>query len=478
MGGKNDTKKSFSEVQQDLQNKLLANAKALLKSDFGVDADSSWQLEDILNQLALHRFQTRFGFTYDDDPTKCTPPDAIGRITPIAKLCSITDPTSDQAKNYVEQVIFSKVDLSGWAAANAKADLVTLATGLVGVDTDQQWLYSEYVRTFDGAMEDQDSWKVEADLVYVNGSLTEDSLNANLCVIYFMGVYYNIESEAKATRDSLQAEAYNSAKTTTGFSPAITTNQDLQEALSEYGKTVFKNKFGFDYDTTPPDYPTDARTSSITRNAHLCYLPDLDQTNTLPALVKNEIFSGINIGIDSIKNQAIQDVTIEFQTILKAQSAQSWVANYIDNTYGISDPSVNPIRNRGVIFYFFDHKTTNSQVTVSVTYIFYMAIFYEIFPADIALARDLLIDLCNDLILHVEGTTSTSRDVAALKEYLLSYTMKQFKQSFGFDFDFNNPAAPDKKGNTTRSFAMLCNPVSYPPGEDEITKFMTNELFE
>ncbi|KAF8649232.1 hypothetical protein AX16_005924 [Volvariella volvacea WC 439] len=476
MGGGGDTKKSFAEVQQDLQDQLLANAKKLLKTDFNVDADSSWQLEDILYQLAFHRFQDRFKFSFSDDPANCNPPDSIGGVTTVAKLCSITDPTSDQAKNYIEQTIFSKVDLPPWVAANAKADLVTLATGLIGVDTNKQWLYSEYVESFDAAIEDQKSWKVEADLVYVNGSLSEDGLNANLCIIYFMGVYYNIKSEAKATRDALQAEAYSTAKTTTGFASSINTDQNLSDALLEYGKTIFNKKFGFAFGSTPPDYPKDARTPSIAYNGHLAYLPDLDKLNTIPALVKNEIFSGINIGVDSIKTQATADVTAEFQTILKAQSTQSWTINYIDNTYGISDPAINPIRNRGVIFYFYDHQTTASKVTVSVTYIFYMAMFYEIYPAEIALARDLLIDLCNDLIEHIEGESSTSRDVIALQQYLKEYSKKQFQDNFGFDFDSGTP--PDQKGKTVRRFSALCNPTAYPPGADEVTKFMTNELFD
>ncbi|KAF8649230.1 hypothetical protein AX16_005922 [Volvariella volvacea WC 439] len=476
MGGGNDTKKSFAEVQQDLQNRVLDNTRTLLRNDFGINAASSWQLEEILNQIASHRFQSRFGFTYDDDPSRCNPPGSLGAINPIAKLCSITDPLSDQAKYYVEEAIFSKANLPSWVTANAKADIVTLASGFLNADTNEQWEYSEYTKAFDAAIEDQNSWKVRAVFVYVNGSLSEDGLNANLCVIYFMGVYYNTESEAKAARDSLQAEAYTIAQNTAGIGSPIKSDRDLSDVLLKYGKTLFQSKFSFEYGGTPPDYPQDARTSSITYGGYLCYFPDLDEGNTIPALVKNEIFSGINIPIQSIKNQAIWDVTNEFQSLLQVQSKKTWDHVFVGNDYGIHDPSINPIQQRGLIFYFYDSAITEGGVTVSISYIYYMAMFYEIYPPDIKLKRDLLVDLCTNLYQHLSGGSPPSTDALALQEYLTDYAKQQFKQNFGFEYA--NGAPPDQKGKTVRRFSALCNPTAYPPGPDEVTQFMTNELFD
>ncbi|KAF8649234.1 hypothetical protein AX16_005926, partial [Volvariella volvacea WC 439] len=160
---------------------------------------------------------------------------------------------------------------------------------------------------------------------------------------------------------------------------------------------------------------------------------------------------------------AIQDVIAELDAYIKAQSESGklWVWKLDDDTYGINDPDINPIRHRGVIFYFYFYDTTNSGITISVTYFYYMAIFSEVYPMEVQLARNLLVDLCNDL-RQIEGETSTSTDVIALQEYLKEYAKQQFKNKFGFDYDTGTP--PDKKGKTALVFnSRSDNYVPFPP---------------
>lgn len=67
-------------------------------------------------------------------------------------------------------------------------DLANVANIMVGRDTDKQWLYQEYRRTYDARVEDQDTYNCNSLLVYCHGSLIEDGTQAELAIIYYCGV--------------------------------------------------------------------------------------------------------------------------------------------------------------------------------------------------------------------------------------------------------------------------------------------------
>ncbi|KAF8636882.1 hypothetical protein AX16_010938 [Volvariella volvacea WC 439] len=112
MPGSGYTEKLFAGIQPDLQKKLLNSARRLLENDSAravravPDSIPYSELGAFLGAIVSHMFTMRFSYEFNEDPTKCNPPDAVGGIVPFAQLCSITNPLSDQAKNYIEQVIF------------------------------------------------------------------------------------------------------------------------------------------------------------------------------------------------------------------------------------------------------------------------------------------------------------------------------------------------------------------------------------
>ncbi|THU92701.1 hypothetical protein K435DRAFT_862200 [Dendrothele bispora CBS 962.96] len=482
MGGSNDTKKSFEQVQSDLQAQLLNNARALLKKDYNIDVPSTTTLEDTLKLIAINRFKAQFKFDYNDDSAKCFPPNALAdSVTPIARLCSITDPASTQAADYIETMIISKANLPAWMKSNAKADLVTLSKVLLSQDTMKKWNYDEFVQSYDGVTEDQDSYKFSSVLVYTNGSLTEDALKANLCIIYFMGVYYKTNSPTKAVRLAIQQEAYDTAKLLDAAS--ITNDSELTTALALHGQAKFSERFHYGYKSNPPDLPDS--TPMISYNDHLCYVQDA-KADSLQFYVQDEIFKGLNITVDSVKETAMDDTLKQFQAIVQENSTGTWTIDYIDQTYAVADPVLNPVKVNGLIIYWFDHRNVDTNdsahttVSVSTTYIYYMAMFYEVTTPSVVVARDLFKEMCINLINHIEteSSASTTMDLLGLKDFLFTYAKQQFLKAFGFDYNGNHSTPPDKISNTVLGYDELLELPSYPPTLVDIQAFINAELFK
>lgn len=113
----------------------------------------------------------------------------------------------------------------------AIGDFSDIANKIASKDTQGQWEFSEFRRTYDGGVEDQDSFQCDSILVYCNGDLVEDGSRAALAVIYYVGVslivhrhkpktyltlrsqvYYKTLSETKATRDLVHKSAFSTAQ--------------------------------------------------------------------------------------------------------------------------------------------------------------------------------------------------------------------------------------------------------------------------
>lgn len=70
----------------------------------------------------------------------------------------------------------------------AMNDLSNVANIIASRDTDREWKYNEYRRTYDARKEDQDTYMCNSVLVYCHGSLIEDGTQAELAIIYYVGV--------------------------------------------------------------------------------------------------------------------------------------------------------------------------------------------------------------------------------------------------------------------------------------------------
>jgi hypothetical protein len=71
--------------------------------------------------------------------------------------------------------------------------------------------------------------------------------------------------------------------------PSIKDDNELTQALGGYAEKQFKDRFGFDYHTTPPDYPSSSKdlVAALSRQQLLQYSQDDPGHTKLPDLVRN-----------------------------------------------------------------------------------------------------------------------------------------------------------------------------------------------
>jgi len=71
--------------------------------------------------------------------------------------------------------------------------------------------------------------------------------------------------------------------------PSIGDDNELTQALGGYAEKQFKDRFGFDYHITPPDYPSnsDDLNAALSRQQLLQYSQDDPGHTNLSDLVKN-----------------------------------------------------------------------------------------------------------------------------------------------------------------------------------------------
>lgn len=77
---------------------------------------------------------------------------------------------------------------------------------------------------------------------------------------------------------------------------------------------------------------------------------------------------------------AMKDTFEQYKSILNNASTESWNLTRLDKTYVPADPTNNPIRQTGIIMSWYDHKTTDTQVGISVTYIYMMTVCINFVP--------------------------------------------------------------------------------------------------
>ncbi|KAF9045160.1 hypothetical protein BJ165DRAFT_138344 [Panaeolus papilionaceus] len=181
--------------------------------------------------------------------------------------------------------------LRGWQAAESA--LSNIAYNIVERDTQNQWKMKEFTRLYDAQIEDKESYKCDSVMVYCNGSLLEDGSTVNICVVYFVGVYYTVTTERKKTRDLIRAEAYKSAAERAGVSAIPKIQKELKETLDVYTQKQFETEFGHKYADNPPTSlrAHDVRGGMLGRTSNVCYIPEgVDVGDAVRNYVENRVF--------------------------------------------------------------------------------------------------------------------------------------------------------------------------------------------
>lgn len=484
MGGGGATKtivrKTESDVKKDLFKQASANARKLLKEKTGQDLPENTDLDDVMLPLAKWRFKEEFSIPWEQDPLmykdKNLPGAQIETIVSISQLCNV-DANSD-IDGFVDTVLLSKVDLPKWMAGNAKASLKTLAKKLTSQDTQLQTRYNAYEMSFDGEKETDDSWHAKAVNVFLKGSLLEDSIKADVTIIYFLAIYYKTDSPTRTTRTSINNNAFSTAKAYMKSSNTISNLSDLEKALRPYSEQAFKDHFKFAYDTTtPPRYDPNASASLRVNNAFLFYFQDLQQDD-LDSQVETRLFQGLSIPerYSEIKKQAENDVVKHFKGVLSDIKAGVWADSFLSQEYSIEDPKVNPIQMNVIFVKFFGQQSTKDNVAISCTYIYPLVIIWEMLTADAIVTGDIYKLMIKNLRQHLQHNDGAN-DILDMEKSLDTFAKERFKDSFRFGYD--DPHAPDSTMRPARLPGVrACAAFPSPVPQDKLTAWFDQHLFK
>jgi hypothetical protein len=248
--------------------------------------------------------------------------------------------------------------------------------------------------------------------------------------------------------DKLRKYAYCTATDMTGV-PSIQNDDNLANALGQYARKQFKDRFGFDYQTTPPELP-DSKEAS--RQQLLQYSEDDLGHTKLPDLVKN-YFSGVSLP-DNIKGLTESDLETQLKSLARDHVIGDWSIAVFEKTYKRSDPGLNAVRASGIVLYFYRQEATLAT-TISASYLYILGAFYEVAPLEPIIVKDLLDQLSASVQGQIERSSGTNEaDWENLRLLLLQFAKQQFKRSFAFEWDGTDSRIHDGDGRKI-SFAVL-----------------------
>jgi len=221
----------------------------------------------------------------------------------------------------------------------------------------------------------------------------------------------------------------------------------------------------------------------MVKNSQLEYIPDT-KTDDLQNFIQHQIYDGINIPLPSVETVAVKDTFDQFKSILNNASTESWNVTRLYKDYRSLNPENNPVRQAGIIMSWYDHKTTDNQTPVSVTYIYIMTMFYELDSAEHTLARELYFTLCNNLRVHIHGASGSGpSDAEALKKFMEDYSKQQFKDSFDYDWNDKETKPPNTKKTKVNPdgkftpFHKVLMLDTYPVNQKDVEEWMNMDLF-
>jgi len=158
----------------------------------------------------------------------------------------------------------------------------------------------------------------------------------------------------------------------------------------------------------------------------------------------------LDIPITEAAAAALADVQTVFKSIFDDTQRGAWNIQFLDKKYPLKNVSnVNPIAINAVIAYWAEDKTvdttkadgTSVQVSVSLTYIYFMGVVHECKPDSSTE------DLFKAFYASIPGNTdkNSTASISKLETELKKYAESGWKTAFSFDY---GSAPPDRKGTS------------------------------
>ncbi|KAF9445698.1 hypothetical protein P691DRAFT_805281 [Macrolepiota fuliginosa MF-IS2] len=214
--------------------------------------------------------------------------------------------------------------------------------------------------------------------------------------------------------------------------PPVTDEASLRTALTTYGAKEFRNQFSFDYQQRPPE-SQDPSMFFKSFNS-LSYFEDMDTTDVDPYLTTS-ILSMVPLP-DWVQVNALKDMGNDYRQIIVGQEKGNWRNVKVDRTYSRPGESLNPVVCKGMIVYYTDTRVTDQQITVSIAWVFFLGVYYEVLNHAALVRIDLLKNLCDNLVnvmKNPDTSVSTLPDKTRLTILLGRYARDEFYNNFGYE---------------------------------------------
>ncbi|KAH6903422.1 hypothetical protein BKA70DRAFT_1300945 [Coprinopsis sp. MPI-PUGE-AT-0042] len=427
--------RTVKEVTDDLESELLTSAKNLLESKYK---------KITVDALAQAQFTTDFDidkvdkrrFSADD---YCIIPDDKDIPTAVA--------------DYINKGL-KDVHLDDWMKNNASADLAAVINQYISYPVDTQWHLGTKTLRYDAVVDKskstsqdsgQDSYKLALSLVYTNATKTESAVEVSL------HVYYTVESPKAATFAELRQEAWSSAQQLTQLKTSIDPGA-----------------------THAPDFATDEKEPVDTANSVLAFFQTKDLTDDfLESYIATNVLSGINLPTQEMTDWIKGILVQQYKGIVSQPNTSGWNITKLDQSYGLGNATIRPIRLNGEIFYWAKTKSitvANESVTVYVYYVYFLGNIYDLEPDPI------YTDLSKTLISSVpgHGAATGTINADAVKTAVEDWNRSNFATNYNLQFPTVQHDAKDKKNNWWWSFFEFDH---FNPSQDDIMTEVTDRLF-
>jgi len=477
--GNSCSKRTVKEVTDDLENELLASAKNLLDKEFNQKLDPNHSsLQDTVLALAKAEFSKTFG--YDWSPTSVSPPN-IDSDNPQYHLASdyCIVPADEDITKAIAKYVNDGLGSSGiddWMKKKAVADLSTIIGKYITYPVDTTWHYGPGVAQYDAVNPNEDSYKLDLSLVYTNATKTESAVEVSLHIFYFVGAYYTIKSPKAVTFEKLRKHAWDAATALPNAGQTVTSDPQLQTALFNWGTALggpFNNDFQRRWDGQPDDFATDESRPIDTRNGELAFFGAKDLTEDyLDKYIDANIMIGFDLRLQGLQDWAKALLVKEYQAAFRQTNLNGWSHKKVDQTYGLKDLSIRPVRLNGEIVSWASEATitdANQPVTIYVYYIFFLGYFYELEPDPI------LKDMSKTLVQNIpgQGTVPSYVGPDQVKAAVETFNSSRFSSYYGYEF----PTKVDPKDTSKKAWSTVFEFDHWNPNDGEIKAIVDDKIF-
>ncbi|KAF8810779.1 hypothetical protein BYT27DRAFT_7185557 [Phlegmacium glaucopus] len=368
---------------------LCGDANGLLSKDNRVNLSSTPNVDDLTKILTIYgnqKFDKDFSFSYNGN--KSSVPDGLGTkgalISGIETLCFIQDKTAESLKELLQGKIFSDLKLPVWANDQASTDLLNEVTDIFADILSSTWSTSSLERTYFSHNSEENAIKVKAELLCCDYSKTTDQGDVvNFTFLFYVGVYYEVESPAKVVLDDLvddlctngntQLSDLKQTEVTVSSSP---TTEDLQKILNAIAKKRFSDTFGYSYNGTSSS-PTDIDPNKKRVLACTAFFNASSPTDAqIKSFVKVKIADALGTFPSDVDASIKQDLadTVTY-CVGETTTDNIWDYTSLKPTY----PHKVPIETNAVFVFVNGTKNEESEndTTVTMSFVYYMGVYFN-----------------------------------------------------------------------------------------------------